>query len=265
MPGSAGPYRGIRANNEQTPERAILAPFLLRRRPMWDGKGGQPLIFAKRMFPPTCVPHAGPGQTGPESGVRSLCGRWARRIHRCSVCVGESPMVGQPGGQVRGQPSRWLLALAHGCGCLHRGCCAFDTMMGMSDDRDDSEVARLRRQGGPLSAGALAEQAGWSTSAVTSVIDRAERSRNLRRLSDAKDRRRVLVEVTELGRQRGREAFSGLMQGTDRLLRSYSPEELRLLGGFVEEVRSVVAGQATEAASAAIAARGHRSGRRAGR
>ena len=212
-------------------------------------------------------------------------------------------MVGQPGGQVRGQPSRWLLALAHGCGCLHRGCCAFDTMMGMSDDRDDSEMARLRRQvglslralgsdldaldeavaarfrlhrtdlrcleivarGGPLSAGALAEQAGLSTSAVTSVIDRAERSRNLRRLSDAKDRRRVLVEVTELGRQRGREAFSGLMQGTDRLLRSYSPEELRLLGGFVEEVRSVVAGQATEAASAAIAARGHRSGRRAGR
>jgi hypothetical protein len=55
------------------------------------------------------------------------------------------------------------------------------------------------------------------------------------------------------------------MQGTDRLLRSYSPEELRLLGGFVEEVRSVVAGQAAEAASAAIAARGHRSGRRAGR
>src|ERR1039457_4347043 len=148
MPGSAGPYRGIRANNEQTPERAILAPFLLRRRAMWDGKGGQPLTFAKRMFPPTCVPHAGPGQTGPESGVRSLCGRWARRMHRCSVRVGESPMVSQPGGQVRGQPSRWLLALALGCGCLHRGCCAFDTMMGMSDDRDDSEVARLRRQVG---------------------------------------------------------------------------------------------------------------------
>ena len=175
-------------------------------------------------------------------------------------------------------------------------------MMGMSDDRDDSDVAGLRRQvglslralgsdldaldeavaarfrlhrtdlrcleivarGGPLSAGALAEQAGLSTSAVTSVIDRAERSGDLRRLSDPEDRRRVLVEVTELGRQRGRLAFSGLQQGTDQLLRRYSPEDLRLLGRFVEEVRSVVAGQAASAASAAVAARGQRTGRRAG-
>ena len=175
-------------------------------------------------------------------------------------------------------------------------------MMGMSDDRDDSDVAGLRRQvglslralgsdldaldeavaarfrlhrtdlrcleivarGGPLSAGALAEQAGLSTSAVTSVIDRAERSGDLRRLSDPEDRRRVLVEVTELGRRRGRLAFSGLQQGTDQLLRRYSPEDLRLLGRFVEEVRSVVAGQAASAASAAVAARGQRTGRRAG-
>jgi DNA-binding MarR family transcriptional regulator len=179
----------------------------------------------------------------------------------------------------------------------------FATIMGMSDDRDDSVVTGLRRRvglslralgsdldaldeavaarfglhrtdlrcleivarGGPLAAGALAEQAGLSTSAVTSVIDRAERSGDLRRLSDPQDRRRVLVEVTELGHQRGREAFSGLMQGTDQLLRRYSPEELRLLGGFVDEVRSVVAGQAAEARSAATAARRRRPGRRAGR
>lgn len=176
-------------------------------------------------------------------------------------------------------------------------------MMGMSDDRDDSDAAGLRRRvglslralgsdldaldeavaarfglhrtdlrcleivarDGPLSAGALAEQAGLSTSAVTSVIDRVERSGNLRRLSDARDRRRVLVEVTEMGRQRGREAFSGLQHGTDQLLRRYSSEELRLLGGFVEDVRSVVAGQAAMAASAAVTPRRQRSGRRAGR
>ena len=176
-------------------------------------------------------------------------------------------------------------------------------MMGMSDDRDDSDAAWLRRRvglslralgsdldaldeavaarfglhrtdlrcleivarGGPLSAGALAEQAGLSTSAVTSVIDRVERSGDLRRLSDPRDRRRVLVEVTELGRRRGRAAFSGLQEGTDQLLRRYSPGELRLLGGFVEEVRAVVAGQAAEAASAAVTARGQRSARRAGR
>lgn len=175
-------------------------------------------------------------------------------------------------------------------------------MIGMSDNRDDSDGAGLRRRvglalralgsdldaldeavaarfrlhrtdlrcleivarGGPLSAGALAEQGSLSTSAVTSVIDRAERLGNVRRVSDPGDRRRVLVEVTEQGRARGREAFSGLQQGTEQLLRRYSPEELRLLAGFVEEVRSVVAGQA-QAASAAAAARGRAAGRRAGR
>jgi DNA-binding MarR family transcriptional regulator len=176
-------------------------------------------------------------------------------------------------------------------------------MMGMSDNRDDSDVTGLRRRvglslralgsdldaldeavaarfrlhrtdlrcleivarGGPLSAGALAEQGGLSTSAVTSVIDRAERLGDLRRVSDPGDRRRVLVEVTEQGRRRGREAFSGLQQGTEQLLRRYSPDELRLLAGFVEEVSSVVAGQAALAASAAAAARGQAAGRRAGR
>jgi hypothetical protein len=48
-------------------------------------------------------------------------------------------------------------------------------------------------------------------------------------------------------------------------LRRYSPGELRLLGGFLEEVRAVVAGQAAEAASAAVTARGQRPSRRAGR
>jgi DNA-binding MarR family transcriptional regulator len=87
----------------------------------------------------------------------------------------------------------------------------------------------------------------------------------LRRLSDPEDRRRVLVEVTEQGRRRGREAFSGLQSGTDELLRRYSPDDLRLLGAFVEEVRSVVAGEAVRAGPAAVAARGHGTGRRAGR
>jgi DNA-binding MarR family transcriptional regulator len=131
--------------------------------------------------------------------------------------------------------------------------------------RTDLRCLEIVGRGGPLSAGALAEQAGLSTSAVTSVIDRAEQSGDLRRLSDPQDRRRVLVEVTEHGRRRGRAAFSGLQQGTDQILRRHSPEELRLLGTFVEEVRSVVAGEAARAVSAAAAARGQGTGRRSAR
>jgi DNA-binding MarR family transcriptional regulator len=197
----------------------------------------------------------------------------------------------------------WMLRPGAWSKDLRGGHCDFVTMMGMSAERNESEMIGLRRRvglslralgsdldaldeavaarfglhrtdlrcleivarGGPLSAGALAGQAGLSTSAVTSVIDRVERSGNLRRVSDPRDRRRVLVEVTELGRQRGREAFSGLQHSTDQLLRRYSPEELRLLGAFVEEVRSVVAKQAAQTAAASVTPRGQRSGRRPGR
>ncbi|HEY1619335.1 MAG TPA: MarR family transcriptional regulator [Streptosporangiaceae bacterium] len=131
--------------------------------------------------------------------------------------------------------------------------------------RTDLRCLEIVARSGPLSAGALAERAGLSTSAVTSVIDRVERSGDLRRRGDASDRRRVLVEVTELGRRRGREAFAGLIDGTDRLLSRYSPGELRLIGGFVEEVSSVITAQAAEAGSAAAARRTRRPAGRAGR
>lgn len=116
--------------------------------------------------------------------------------------------------------------------------------------RTDLRCLEIVARGGPLAAGALAEQAGLSTSAVTSVIDRVERSGLLRRRSDTSDRRRVLVEVTGLGRRRGRQAFAGLIEGTDRLLSGYSLQELALIGGFVDEVRSVMTAQAAEAVSA---------------
>lgn len=131
--------------------------------------------------------------------------------------------------------------------------------------RTDLRCLEIVGRGGPLAAGALAEQAGLSTSAVTSVIDRVERSGNVRRRSDASDRRRVLVEVTALGRRRGREAFAGLSDGTDLLLSRYSPEELQLIGGFLEEVRSVITAQATKAVSAGARRPTRRLARRAGR
>jgi len=116
--------------------------------------------------------------------------------------------------------------------------------------RSDLRCLEIAARKGPLSAGALAEQAGLSTSAITSVIDRAERAGYLRRTSDASDRRRVLVEVTTLGRGQGREAFAGLMEGTNRVVARYTAEELGLVLKFVEEIRAVVIAEA-DAANAA--------------
>jgi DNA-binding MarR family transcriptional regulator len=122
---------------------------------------------------------------------------------------------------------------------------------GLNLHRTDLRCLEIAARLGPLSAGALAEQAGLSASAVTSVIDRGERAGDLRRRSDGADRRRVLVEVTELGRRRGRRAFAGLMEGTSQVLARYSAPELRLLAEFVEGIRAVLIAEASATVAAA--------------
>lgn len=110
--------------------------------------------------------------------------------------------------------------------------------------RTDLRCLEIVARGGPVSAGRLAAAAGLSTSAVTSVIDRMERAGRMRRVPDSADRRKVMVEVTEPARREGRAAFTGLMEGTARLLARYSYAELVLLDGFLDAVRELVTEQA---------------------
>jgi DNA-binding MarR family transcriptional regulator len=124
--------------------------------------------------------------------------------------------------------------------------------------RTDLRCLEIAARAAGLSAGELAERAGLSTSAVTSVIDRVERLGFLRRVRDVNDRRRVLVEVTDLGRKRGSEAFRGLMEGTQAILAGYSAEELRLFERFVGQVREVLVAEATAAARQLGSKDGHR-------
>lgn len=130
--------------------------------------------------------------------------------------------------------------------------------------RTDLRCLEIVARFGPLSAGSLAAEAGLSTSAITSVIDRAERAGYCRRTTDTSDRRRVLVEVTNAGRRRGQQTHAGLMQGTNEVLERYSAEELGLLYEFVEAIRSVLVAEADAAAKIPGRSRA-RSSPRAGR
>ncbi|MHB8220400.1 MAG: MarR family winged helix-turn-helix transcriptional regulator [Acidimicrobiales bacterium] len=114
--------------------------------------------------------------------------------------------------------------------------------------RTDLRCLEIAARAGGLSAGELAAHAGLSTSAVTSVVDRVERLGFVRRARDVTDRRRVLVEVTELGRKRGWEAFQGLMEGTQAVLAGYSAGELALFERFLGQVREVLVAEAAAAA-----------------
>jgi DNA-binding MarR family transcriptional regulator len=88
-----------------------------------------------------------------------------------------------------------------------------------------------------VSAGRLAREAGLSTGAVTTVIDRLERAGYARRVADPNDRRRVLVELTPGARQLLRDLFAPLMDDTMRQLHGYTDEQVSLVRDFMRDHR----------------------------
>ena len=52
-----------------------------------------------------------------------------------------------------------------------------------------------------MTAGLLAKLTGLTTGAITAALDRLEKTGLARRVPDAHDRRKVLVELTDAGRR----------------------------------------------------------------
>jgi DNA-binding MarR family transcriptional regulator len=91
----------------------------------------------------------------------------------------------------------------------------------------------LDLHGGVMSAGDLAASTGLSTGAVTAMLDRLEKTGYVRRARDPDDRRRVLVEIGDIARQRGREIYQPFADGTMPMLEPFSDEQVALLADFL--------------------------------
>jgi DNA-binding MarR family transcriptional regulator len=112
-----------------------------------------------------------------------------------------------------------------------------------------------------VSAGRLARESGLSTGAVTTVIDRLERAGLARRVADAADRRRVLVELTDEARATTADLYAPLgdalagqraaLSSDDALaVRDFLRETRRLQEAHAERIRARLrGGQDGEAAS----------------
>ena len=98
-------------------------------------------------------------------------------------------------------------------------------------NRTDGRCLDIIDREGPVAAGRLAEASGLTTAAVTAVIDRLERAGYARRIGDPNDRRRVLVELTPLARERG-EVIWGPFSVFKEILGRYTIAELELLRDF---------------------------------
>jgi DNA-binding MarR family transcriptional regulator len=107
----------------------------------------------------------------------------------------------------------------------------------------DHRCLDILDQRGPMAAGALAEALGLSRSAVTTVLDRLEQRRYLRRRASPDDRRQVVAELTPLLYRRARELY-GDGDELDAMLGRYSLDELALLLGFVRRDRELNEGRA---------------------
>ena len=99
----------------------------------------------------------------------------------------------------------------------------------------DVRCVNLLDQYGTMTAGALAGVAGLSTGAVTFLLDRLEDAGFVRRLRDAEDRRRVLVELVPHARARIAELRAGLAESWRASARHLSTSDLERIIAFLRE------------------------------
>jgi DNA-binding MarR family transcriptional regulator len=98
---------------------------------------------------------------------------------------------------------------------------------------------------GPMTAGQLAEHTGLSSGAMTTALDRLERSGYARRVRDEQDRRRVVVELTD--KAVAVESYYGEHAALSEVLyREYTREQLQLLLGFIRRGRELNERRAAE-------------------
>ena len=92
---------------------------------------------------------------------------------------------------------------------------------------------------GPLTAGQLAEATKLTTGAVTSVIDRLERTGFACRLRDEADRRRVFVALTPPAGRQMAAIYRDLIAASAALMEGYSDESLTMIRDFIRRGREI--------------------------
>jgi DNA-binding MarR family transcriptional regulator len=100
-------------------------------------------------------------------------------------------------------------------------------------NRTDMRCLDVLDREGAVPAGRLAAALGLTTGAVTTALDRLERAGWARRVRDAGDRRRVLVEPTEQAKRLGGEFYAEHAAHAERLYGRHTEEDLRLVLEFV--------------------------------
>lgn len=86
---------------------------------------------------------------------------------------------------------------------------------------------------GPLTAGEIAQHTGLASASVTNLVDRLEDKGFVRRMDDASDRRRVIVDPVREKIAGVEHVFASTRQSLARLYDGYSDKELAVIADFL--------------------------------
>ncbi|MGJ6964404.1 MarR family transcriptional regulator [Streptosporangium sp. G11] len=110
---------------------------------------------------------------------------------------------------------------------------AISSVLGLN--RTDARCLSCLITRGPMAAGDLAAAAGVAPTALTFAIGRLAQAGYVERARDPADRRRVLITATGKALRFAERMWSQTVTESERRLSRYSPQQLELLTGFVDE------------------------------
>jgi DNA-binding MarR family transcriptional regulator len=117
-------------------------------------------------------------------------------------------------------------------------------------NRTDLRCLGIIYERGRVTPGELAEETGLTPGAITTALDRLEKSGFANRVADPEDRRRVLVLSTMAAREVGARLYGEVQVASERLLEPRTTEELTAIRDYLQGTRRVYEGQVDEIAAA---------------
>lgn len=99
---------------------------------------------------------------------------------------------------------------------------------------------------GALTMTELGARIPLSRAAVTTLVDRLEAEGLVKRRGDERDRRRIVVELTDVAADRTRPAVTPWVQELQRLAASRTPEEWHAIVQFMHDFRELADEQAEQ-------------------
>jgi predicted transcriptional regulator len=145
--------------------------------------------------------------------------------------TGSRPPDGAPSGDLMGRELSDAVIFFHEAVAAHLGMSAAEW-----------KCLGLLERLGPSTAGRLAELSGFTTGAITGIVDRLERAGYVKREPHPEDRRSVIIQPLPVKgvQERVMPIFQSLGQAMADVAGRYKPEELAAIGAFFRDTTRVL-------------------------